>query len=66
MRVNKNTHFFPKGKKFMPKIIKRLTDNQIKNSRAKDKNLYLRDGNGLVLIVRKNNIKNWAFKYTIL
>lgn len=63
MRVNKNAHFFSEGKNFMPKIIKRLTDNQIKNSRVKDKNLYLRDGNGLVLIVRKNNIKNWAFKY---
>ena len=44
----------------MPKIIKRLTDNQIKNSRANDKNLFQRDGNGLVLIVRKNNVKKWV------
>ncbi len=60
MRVNKNAHFFLKKKNSMPKIIKRLTDNQIKNSRANDKNLFQRDGNGLVLIVRKNNVKKWV------
>lgn len=43
MSVQQKFLFFPTKKNFMPKIIKRLTNNQIKNSRATDKDLSLKD-----------------------
>lgn len=48
----------------MGKIIKPLTDAQVKKSKAKEKDYELADGNGLYLRVRKTGNKSWIFRYT--
>ena len=48
----------------MGKIIKPLTDAQVKKSKAKEKDYELADGNGLYLRVRKTGNKSWLFRYT--
>jgi hypothetical protein len=41
----------------------RLSDTEIKASKAKDKDYVLSDGDGLQLRVRKNGSKLWNFNY---
>ena len=50
----------------MPKIVKPLTDTQIKNAKPKEKAYKLSDGKGLYLIVEPNSRKWWRFEYTWL
>ena len=48
----------------MPKIVKPLTDMQVKNAKQKDKSYTLSDGDGLFLEVTKLGSKLWRMKYT--
>lgn len=48
----------------MPKIVKPLTDTEIKKAKVKDKPYKLSDGQGLYLIVQKNGTKFFRFDYT--
>ncbi|WP_187648272.1 Arm DNA-binding domain-containing protein [Nitrosophilus labii] len=50
----------------MPKIVKPLTDTQIKNSKPKDKMYKLADGYGLYMIVEKDGRKWWRFDYSFM
>jgi integrase len=47
----------------MPKITKPLTDTEIRSASAKDKDYYLYDGKGLILLVKRNGSKLWRYKY---
>ncbi|MBL0712051.1 MAG: tyrosine-type recombinase/integrase [Colwellia sp.] len=47
----------------MAKIIKQLTNTEVKAAKAKDKPYKLFDGAGLVLKVRANGSKSWLFIY---
>lgn len=47
----------------MAKIIKPLTDTQIKSSKPKEDDHTLSDGNGLYLLIKKNGSKIWRFNY---
>jgi len=47
----------------MPKIVKPLTDVQVKNAKPKDKPYVLFDGKGLCLEVTKHGTKLWRFKF---
>lgn len=47
----------------MPKKISELTDIQVKNAKAKDKDYKLMDGNGLYLLVTSSGGKLWRMKY---
>lgn len=47
----------------MATIIKPLTDTQVKNARAKDKDYKLSDGGGMYIIVRPNGSKWWRLNY---
>ena len=40
-----------------------LTNNEIKNSKPRDKAYKLSDGNGLFLLIATNGSKYWRFKY---
>lgn len=42
-----------------------LSDTQLKNAKAKDKDYRLSDGDGLYLLVTKDGNKWWRFDYTI-
>jgi integrase len=42
-----------------------LTDSQIKNAKAKDKEYRLADGNGLMLRIRPTGSKVWIFRYKV-
>ncbi len=47
----------------MAKIIKPLTDIQLKRTKPKEKDYTLSDGNGLQLLVKSNGRKLWEFYY---
>jgi len=47
----------------MARITKPLTDTEISKAKAKDKDYYLYDGDGLCLLIKKNNSKLWRFNY---
>jgi integrase len=48
----------------MARIVKPLTNTEVKNTKAKDKEYNLADGEGLSLRVKPNGSKNWIFNYT--
>jgi integrase len=48
----------------MARIVKPLTNTEVKNTKAKDKEFNLADGEGLSLRVKPNGSKNWIFNYT--
>lgn len=48
----------------MPKIVKPLSDTEIKKAKAKDKNYKLSDGHGLYLLVQSNGTKLFRFDFT--
>ena len=47
----------------MARAVKPLNDTQLKNSKPKDKNYTLADGNGLHLLVKLTGAKLWEFIY---
>lgn len=47
----------------MKATINKLLDLNIKNAKAKDKDYYLNDNDGLYLLVKTNEVKYWRFKY---
>ncbi|MWN32313.1 tyrosine-type recombinase/integrase [Gilliamella sp. Pra-s54] len=47
----------------MKSKINRLLDLNIKNAKAKEKDYYLNDNDGLYLLVKTNESKFWRFKY---
>lgn len=47
----------------MPRIVKPLTDKEIKSARIQEKNYTLRDGDGLYLIIRTSGSKTWYMDY---
>lgn len=47
----------------MPKIVKMLTDSEIKNAKAREKNYKLSDGQGLFLTINKKGNKYWRFDF---
>ena len=47
----------------MARIVKPLTDKQIKEAKPKDKDYKLTDGDGLGLIVSKTGRKRWIFAF---
>lgn len=49
----------------MPKIVKPLSDIQIKNSKPKEKDYTLTDGDGLYLLVKNTGSKIWHYRYTV-
>jgi integrase len=48
----------------MPKVVKRLTDKEIENVKAAEKDYKLYDGDGLQLLVRKSGTKVWQYPYS--
>ena len=48
----------------MPKVVKPLSDTQIKNSKPKEKDYTLTDGDGLYLLVKNTGSKIWRFQYS--
>ena len=48
----------------MPRTVKPLTDTQIKNAKAKEKEYNLADGKGLQLRVKPSGAKIWLFNYS--
>lgn len=48
----------------MPKIIKPLSDTEIKAAKSKDKDYTLTDGGGLYIIIKTNGKKTWRLQYT--
>ncbi|NCO04308.1 MAG: tyrosine-type recombinase/integrase [Alphaproteobacteria bacterium] len=49
----------------MPKIIKRLTNQEISNAESKEKPYRLNDGDRLHLLIRPNGRKVWQVSYTL-
>jgi integrase len=47
----------------MPKTTTKLSDNEVKNAKPKEKDYVLSDGEGLQLRVRANGSKLWNFNY---
>tara|TARA_Y100000588_G_scaffold330086_1_gene366742 strand:+ start:195 stop:1436 length:1242 start_codon:yes stop_codon:yes gene_type:complete len=47
----------------MPKTIKPLSNNEVKNAKPREKDYVLSDGKGLQLRVRENGTKQWNFNY---
>ena len=47
----------------MAKLIKPLSDTQLKRAKAKDKDYELADGNGLYLRIRVSGNKSWIFRH---
>ncbi|WP_386692736.1 MULTISPECIES: tyrosine-type recombinase/integrase [unclassified Lonepinella] len=47
----------------MARLVTPLTNTQVERSKVKNKDYLLRDGNGLMLQVRKNGNKSWLFDY---
>jgi hypothetical protein len=50
----------------MPRTVKPLTDTEIKNSKLKDKDYKLSDGQGLYFVIKKNNSKIWRYDFVIV
>lgn len=48
----------------MPKIVKSLTDTQLRLAKAREKNYKMSDGGGLYLLVKLDGSKHWRFDYT--
>lgn len=44
-------------------MVKRLTEQAIKNAKPKDKPYTISDGVGLLLEIRPNGVKNWVVRY---
>lgn len=49
----------------MPKVTTPLSDMQIKNSKPKEKDYTLTDGNGLQLLIKSSGTKLWEIRYTV-
>lgn len=47
----------------MARIIKALTNTEVNNAKAKEKDYKLMDGKGLFLLVKKTGAKIWRFNY---
>ncbi|WP_273403993.1 integrase arm-type DNA-binding domain-containing protein [Actinobacillus porcinus] len=47
----------------MARIIKALTNTEVNNAKAKEKDYKLMDGKGLFLLVKKTGAKVWRFRY---
>lgn len=47
----------------MPRVVKPLSDTQIKNAKVKGKSYTLSDGQGLQLLVKSNGSKLWEIRY---
>lgn len=47
----------------MARISKPITDTEVRQAKARDKQYTLSDGMGLFLRVRPNSTKNWMFDY---
>lgn len=47
----------------MAKVVKPLTDTQIKSAKPKEKDFTLSDGSGLYLLIKSNGSKIWRFNY---
>lgn len=47
----------------MARMTKPLTNTEVNNAKPKEKNYKLIDGNGLFLLVKSNDVKNWRFRY---
>ena len=48
----------------MPKVVKPLTDKEIKSSKAKEKEYKLSDGQSLYLVVKTNGTKFFRYDFT--
>ena len=48
----------------MPKVVKPLTDKEIKSSKPKEKEYKLSDGQSLYLIVKTNGTKFFRYDFT--
>jgi integrase len=48
----------------MPRLVKPLTNTQIKNAKPKAKEYNLADGNGLALRIKTNGSRLWIFNYS--
>ena len=48
----------------MPKVVKPLTDKEIKSSRLKEKEYKLSDGQSLYLVVKTNGTKFFRYDFT--
>lgn len=47
----------------MARMTKPLTNTEVNNAKSKEKNYKLIDGNGLFLLIKSNDVKNWRFRY---
>lgn len=47
----------------MARLVIPLTEKKISKTKADSKNIYLRDGNGLLLLITTTGTKIWQFKY---
>ena len=43
----------------MARMTKPLTNTEVNNAKSKEKNYKLIDGNGLFLLIKSNDVKNW-------
>lgn len=48
----------------MPRIVKPTTDTEIKNSKPKEKDYKISDGQGLYLLIKKSGSKIWRFDFS--
>lgn len=49
----------------MPRVVKPLTDTEIKKAKSKEKDYYLYDGDGLCLLIRKTGNKLWRCNFIL-
>ena len=47
----------------MARVTKPLTNIEVKQTKAREKEYSLSDGQGLILSIRPTGTKNWLFKY---
>ena len=50
--------------KIMPKVVKSLTDTQVRLAKPREKNYKISDGNGMYLLVKVDGSKHWRLDYT--